>query len=394
MINKRNLLFILTIVFFYSNLPIYLEIEKISIINIKLYYYVILFFVITLILTISRKSNILYLKNPLNAWMIFYVVLLLFWFILPSNLLTSKEFFIRIYNLIFMFMMTIFIFMDEKDFKNIKKGIFISTIFAILLNIFEFINPEFFYSSSNPYSVIGRSAGLYLNPTISGMAILLGMILTITFIPKKYRTLFMLFSLIGILLTFSRGPLIGWIIAFIYIMANTTIYKKDKFIAAIVFILFAAIGIPFLIDFIQNNYNEEGQNLINRINWFNDTQSGASQSERLRVILLSFNLFAENPFFGSGLGSTLHWEERASTHNMYLFLGAEFGILGILLYPLSIIAATWGGIKKEKTTIVLFIIISLIIGLFRHNQFDQFFSIISFALAANISFNKIRTRNV
>lgn len=388
-LKTRNIIIMFIIMFFYSNLPIYMEIEKINIFHMKLPYYVALFFLTVVIFFFFTKTKLTFLKNPLNIWILVYLTLILIWFLLPTNQLTEKELFIRIYNLFFMFMITIFIYFDRDDFINVKKAIFLVTIFSIIMNIYQFTNPEVFFSGNNPFGVIGRSAGLYLNPTISGMAILLGMVMTVTFVPIKYRMFYMMFSLIGILLTFSRGPLIGWGIAFIYIIFTKTVSVKNKTFIVLLLFLGVLIGLPFLIDFIQNNYNYGGDNLINRLMWFSDVQAHVaySQLERLKVMERSWDLFASNPLIGAGLGVTLHWNEEVSTHNMYLFLAAEFGIIGILIYPLSILAATWRGLNGDKVTIVLFILVSLVIGLFRHNQYDQFFSIISFAYIANLSFS-------
>ncbi|HIP33476.1 MAG TPA: O-antigen ligase domain-containing protein, partial [Bacteroidia bacterium] len=315
---KFNDIIIMTvIIFFYSNLPIYMEIEKINILHMKLPYYVALFFLTVVAFFFFTKAKLSFLKNPLNIWILVYLTLILIWYLLPSNLLTEKELFIRIYNLFIMFMMTIFIYFDRTDFINVKKALFLVTIFSIGMNIYQFTNPEVFFSNNNPFGVVGRSAGLYLNPTISGMAILLGMVMTVTFVPKKYRIYYMMFGLIGILLTFSRGPLLGWGVAFMYIIFTKTVSTKNKTFAIVSLFLGVLIGLPFLIDFIQNNYDYGGDNLINRLMWFSDAQShiAHSQQERLDVLKASWNLFADSPILGSGLGVTLHWGERASTHN-------------------------------------------------------------------------------
>ena len=60
------------------------------------------------------------------------------------------------------------IFQESSAIKLARKTLVVAVLFAVALNVYELFVPMAF---SN---VMGRSAGLYINPNIAGEALVLG----------------------------------------------------------------------------------------------------------------------------------------------------------------------------------------------------------------------------
>jgi hypothetical protein len=78
-------------------------------------------------------------------------------------------------------------------------------------------------------------------------------------------------------------------------------------------------------------------------------------------------LFLEAPAFGRGVGATQERDTRVSTHNMYLLLGAEQGIVGILLI-IWLLWVLWGQGSVESRIVAILYLVS---GFFTHNNLEQ-----------------------
>ena len=97
-------------------------------------------------------------------------------------------------------------------------------------------------------------------------------------------------------------------------------------------------------------------------------------------------MFLDNPLFGNGIGSTDLWAELVSTHNMYLYLMADYGILGIILYPLLVLVTVWHSHKEVRSIALAFASFALMWGFFSHNIMSEYYSLIAFALMASMSY--------
>jgi O-antigen ligase len=93
-------------------------------------------------------------------------------------------------------------------------------------------------------------------------------------------------------------------------------------------------------------------------------------------------VFFKNPLFGKGLGFTQEWHAPQRPHDMYLYLAAEGGVIGLGLF-VSMLAVMWQLTRGQDRLIVgLFAILSL----FSHNAFEKPELFLILALAVSSSF--------
>jgi O-antigen ligase len=285
--------------------------------------------------------------------------------------------------------MTLLISFDDNKLTVTRKAILTITIFTIAGNITEFFIPDLFSDLDSGYNITGRSAGLYLNANTSGEAIILGMILSYSMLDKKYRTFFLVASLLGVISTFSRTAIASWFIVVAILSYGKVIDKKNIAMVLGSLVLVGIFIVPFVIGYIEANL-EAGtvKNLMTRLNFFSSKSQGldGSQQHRLEVAKAALESFANNPLIGAGIAHTSHWEFPISTHNIYLKLMAEYGIIGVFLYPLLILSTIWKA-KNEVIAIArAFSIYLLIIGFTTHNSLDEHHLLIAFAVMANLTY--------
>jgi O-antigen ligase len=107
-----------------------------------------------------------------------------------------------------------------------------------------------------------------------------------------------------------------------------------------------------------------------------------SQRERTVLAEKALALAADNPFLGGGLGSTELWNERSSTHNMYLMTMADFGLLGVLIFPALVCASAGGIAKMFRRESLIFSCLALWAGMVSHNLIGDYYFMLALALMA------------
>lgn len=349
-----------------------------------------LLFLYTLVIISFNNKNLSIIKLPIFYWIVFYLSLVLLYFI-THNHLDVLEFRKEIFALIF-FLCLIIIMSYDENLNLTKKAILIATLIAIFNNIYEFFNPFVFYSETSDLKIIGRSAGFYVNANNAGEAIVLGLLLSFSIVSKKFKYLFLVLSFLGILATFSRTALFGFFLVVFFLIKNNEINRTFGTTVIITLGISIVLLFPFLEDLLKTFFGSDAQNLINRLNFFTGGNTvDFSQKERTQVALTAFNLFADNIFFGAGLGVTEHWQYRVGAHNMYLTFMAEFGFIGIFLYPALILSASYKAYKTNHPLAKPFILYMLIIGFTTHNVLDAYHLLIALAFLSNLN---IRIKNV
>ncbi|MFA6281063.1 MAG: O-antigen ligase family protein [Candidatus Omnitrophota bacterium] len=129
-----------------------------------------------------------------------------------------------------------------------------------------------------------------------------------------------LFGVIALILTFSRGGWIAFVVAQLFAMALLIIRKKDRInsilIKAVVVVsLLLLAALPFAAKIYQ------------RLTYY-DFGAGLS---RLSLIGESLELIFEHPFVGMGLGYFMNFNP-APVHNIYLHIASEMGVPALVLF--------------------------------------------------------------
>jgi len=194
--------------------------------------------------------------------------------------------------------------------------------------------------------------------------------------------------MIGVVLTFSREAIAGWFAIVAVLCINGIINWRKLFlwsssiavIAVLIFVIVIMLGIentPVL-----STYTEQ----VHRLVWFvHGLRSGASVNIRLELLAKSWELFLNHPWIGNGIGSTDHWSLPYSTHNIYLYYMDDFGIIGLLLFPLLVWSVVYGSHGDARSTGWCLAVFLLLIGLLNHDLVHSYYSLFSLAFMAAMS---------
>ncbi len=299
--------------------------------------------------------------------------------------ISFKEFRLRIISILFVCLM--YVLYEQKSLKHIKYTIIAVIVMSIANNFYEFISPKFFSEFST-----GRPAGFYINPNKAGCALIFGLIFTIDIIKKQYRWWYMFFILAGVLSTFSRGAILGWILCAIFLSIGRVLSEKRRTIVAGVFALVVVLALTNPLKIIADFAGESdgAWDVVDRLEQFqNPSLNDDSAQERKAVVGYAWLMFGNHPFWGNGLGSTYKWTvSEVSTHNMYLFHMADHGIIGILFLPGAILAVTWRNRGQTKVQILCFAVFTALWGIFSHNILEERYILTIFALLAAMNTNE------
>ena len=384
--SKKQIVIFIMVFLFYSSVFSYLGVTghpSLAPLN-----FIILGIVLTGMLVFFTKKSINFLKIPIYAWMLFYFLIILLWLFMPNAYATEKDIRGLILSIIFLFMMTTLIYLDDDKLSMSRKAILFATLLAIFNNVYEFFDPWAFFQAGVKYKIMGRSAGFYINANKAGEAILLGLIFSYSFVSNKYKVIFLIATLIGVLVTFSRTAIVAWFMI-VFVMSITKVLdRKNIIVLAAIIGLALLFVIPFLINYIELDYGMVANNLLNRLNFFSSSEHtlDASEAKRLKVMLMAWNVFADHPLVGGGISLTRHWAMNVSTHNIYLKLMAEFGIIGFFIFPLLIASSVWKAKGEVKQLAKIFVIYIVVVGFTTHNCLDSYHFLIAYALMANLSY--------
>jgi hypothetical protein len=329
---------------------------------------------------IYSRSGLGVFATSIGYWCVAFVSLAVVWFIIygadamPSVLG-------RMYAALFLLFFFSIFSLHSDAINPARAALACGVIVAAACNVYEVLNPTAFLPDGFFY---GRSAGFYVNPNQSGAAIVLGTVLGVGVVPRRWRWIFLAVALGGIALTLSRAAVLGWCVV-VGAMVMTGVLLVRTTVAALGAVaLTAYVAWQILSDYLLENRGINLDLLQERVGFFTTVSSipDGSTIERAAVAEKAWSLFENSPFIGNGLGSTETWAERASTHNMYLYFMADYGVLGALLYPLLIFLVVKGGNAEARPYAVAFGLFAALWGLFSHNIVGELYSLLSFALIA------------
>jgi len=360
----------------FLNLFFYLPVAKI--INIPEYLiYFSLFFIMIMIYMLKRKK--IEISNELLIWSIFYLFVNFSYIIFTG--IGSREFkyLIPVITLVPVLIGLYLLYnLDNNQLIKTRKSIVIALIIAVPILVYDFLFPGDFVTTK---ILDNRAVAMYGNANIVGVVLILGLILTIDIIPEKYKSLFLFYIFIGVLVTFSRSNIMLYILILTIMSFQNKISKKLFLILVFIVISFMIFlvfdGNALLQEYLHVSLNE---NNINRLLFFIDNTNSDLQniSERQRVLQAALGMFADSPIVGNGFASTRLWEYPVGPHNTIALTLADFGLFGLLIVPLFLFATSYkvlrNGIKEHKQLAILFIVYYLYSCMFSHNMLDQKFN--------------------
>lgn len=392
------------IAIFFTKLDVYLE--QRGFVSLPPVHWIALFFVASIPILLSIKSIINFFPRSILTWSAFYLAISCFSVLvaLPSVPgipveTTIQDFETRILVIFSLLLMTV-IFTTGNSLVLLwsRRAILLATFINIFNNVYEFFHP---LSFGFIQKIAGRSAGFYLNANESAMALVVGMILSISLINKNYRFLFSLLVLIGIIFTFSRGGLLGWLLALIILITTRIIPRKQIITGFIGFILvfsFVTSQVNNLTYLNRANGSEFlNEDTVSRIEWAKNPASSSDidGNSRYKIALEAWNKFVQSPIVGSGISSSRDRNSSIKTenrgrygerpHNIHLVNLVEHGFLGILIFPTLLIAIIVKGKGKIKSIGIVFASYYMIAGALSHTILYDNYSLLSLALMASLT---------
>jgi O-antigen ligase len=250
--------------------------------------------------------------------------------------------------------------------------------------IVDFLHPGLFYPLGTEGTVPGRAAATFINPNKAGEAMLLTFLLAVPVLRPLYRALLLFLVGAGVILTFSRGGILSWMLLWSYLVLRRGVPKYTFAVSLL------ALGVlPVLLVSFESylagraDLSEHLDNLLGRLDFFRSrVLDDNSALERAQVLEAGLDLFLDHPIFGAGAAVTHLWSIRISIHNQLVMLAAEYGVFGVALWT-SLALILWKGqYFAEKTFHQALVTGFVFLSMFTHNMFDYLYWFLTFALVS------------
>lgn len=288
---------------------------------------------------------------------------------------------------------------DKWVYEYAQKSILVVTLMNVFNSALEFFQPEIFGLAEK---IPGRSAAFYVNANELAIALIMGMILSITVVPRKFRFLFALAVLIGNVFTFSRGGFLGWIIV-TFVLTRLKIIPRKQILTWVigivlsVFILITQLG---TLSTVLGGVNSSllNEDTLSRISWISkggktiDPDGGS----RFKIALEALEKFANSPIVGHGISSSrettglpinLAAKDRSGQqpHNIHLVNSVEHGLPGFFIFPSLLIASIYRGKGETKQIGLVFVTYYFLAGFLTHTILYDNYSLLSIGLMFSLS---------
>ncbi|MCD7894891.1 MAG: O-antigen ligase family protein [Erysipelotrichaceae bacterium] len=150
--------------------------------------------------------------------------------------------------------------------------------------------------------------------------------------------------IVALLLTGKRGPLVFFLISFVFVelWSSDNLKLILKKMGKYILILLISVFIIYLYINLNDNGIESRNTIIRFLEMFNNLGENDVSNGRFELWNLALKTFINNPIFGSGWNefhniAFAYLGEDIQTHNIYLQLLSELGFTGFLLYMVPII---------------------------------------------------------
>jgi hypothetical protein len=267
-------------------------------------------------------------------------------------------------------------------------------LFSVALNVYDITHPLTLVPADNEFATLGRAAGLFMNPNQAGAALILGFALSLGVIAPQWRVLYAVAVTGGVVLTLSRGALVGLALVYAALMFEGKTLRRGQVMKVVAFT--AGAGYVFWLVFaaeLLSRFSIDPSLVLDRILWILDPTGTAdfSQEERVGLAERGWLQFIASPYFGNGLGSTELWELRTSTHNLYLMLASDFGIAGWFVLPLLLLAA----VRRDVLSLTGGVAAAFLLfwALLSHNVLSEYYILLAMSLMAAVSASGLGSRN-
>ena len=359
-------------------------------------------FIVYFLFFLKKENKTAFVTNLKSS--LFILFLLFFcWSLLSVSVALNKVESLKTLTLVATYLTTFPILYYLIHNINEIKGFFINLILTILsIEIFTVVSP-FIYDviMFGTYTYRSQSySGLTGNVNIAAFSILLKLpfafykainskkLATITF--NSLLILFGIYSFFSIL--YTRGAILGILLISLLLLIYMIVLFYKKNITTRVFLKrILIIILPLIINILVNSVqtqilSESNQNsLVDRLETVSDI-SNESNNSRLRYWKQSFMTGISNPIFGIGIGNwklkgietdnakLVNYVVPYHSHNDFLEIFAETGVLGILFYggflAFILLSLIYFFTKRVQSTPLLFYLILVFIVYFMDSSLN------------------------
>lgn len=316
-----------------------------------------------IIITLSSLSILTlgYLKMGKSEYfLLFFVITSMFSVIYSIDATDSMNF---VFTLITIFIVQVFLKSNTTHSNYLINTMYLMSGIHVFFTIIQPVSPSLVdtisqvllnssdYATSHFLTSLGSITGI-TNQTGTN-ALYLSIFTGISFIRILERnhtiTSFLLFSsgIYALFVTYKRSLLIASIIGFIGVLMinNPSIREKNKGKGKNTIIPYALLAL-FGVIILNSSFLQEYINYISR--------KGGDDFTNGRIILYknTFEYFLEKPLLGNGV-YTMYSELAGGTHNIYIQILAELGLIGLILFLIYIISNITKSFKihiKQPTT--------------------------------------------
>lgn len=369
----------------FLNLPVYVRSLDKSMPP-KLFY--IGFMLLLFPILLSRLHAFLsYLTSPFGLWALALLLLNLLHLITDAGSLTARGEMLVSFRLqaIGMVLFLGFAFTHMRQ-SGWERSFVLLAVLVPSLVIADFLYPGRLYPPDTAGTVLGRASGTFINPTIAGEVILLVFLLAYPMVRKRYHTALVILAGIAVLVTFTRAAMISWLALWVFLMLRRRLPAVSAITAlAVVMLPLAMGGLESYISK-RGDFTSAIENIEHRLMFFSKGRvDDDSATERAAVLQAGWEAFVAYPLTGIGAGVTdggqsRLWPHAVGTHNQLVALGAEYGVVGVIMWLWLLMLMLRGRYFHDRTIQTAVILLFCAMTFFTHNMFDFPYWLLTFAL--------------
>jgi len=221
-----------------------------------------------------------------------------------------------------------------------------------------------------PGTIPPRVAGLTFNANGSAMYICLPLPLVAFFAPRLIRYMWYAIALAGIVVTFSRGGMVLWVVA---VVVTEALKQRER--SSLRFTGMILLTIQFLFVVLLLAYAASALDNMDSLSSYLDADTRTrleltqDDNDRLYLAENGMDMFLNAPLFGNGVGSTREGSDAvaAGVHNMFVLMLAELGLVGGIWIAAFLLSIARYGAPFGLLVVIMFSVSAS----FSHNLFEE-----------------------
>ncbi len=294
-----------------------------------------------------QNAQPLVLDTPMNKYVFAYLGFSLVSLLYSPNLVSGITYISVSFALFIFFLVVVNFIKSDLHLKAIVVTLLLMNTLITILLIYQFIKGDFIQGVMDATVNTGgfkfyRAVGTFSDPNVAATFMVTGVILAFSllihsrdrFITKLFYLTGSLFSILGIIITFSRS---GWIFLAVGIFVSLFfIYNKKKLVVIILFLSLLVILTTFTTPL--------GALISDRFLSIFELFKDPSIKARILMGESGFRMFLDSPIWGFGYRSfplvydyyinpDMPWETLyiRESHTLFIYLLAELGVIGFVI---------------------------------------------------------------